>query len=499
MKLKTRVTLAVTAVTASALLASFVTVAFLVRRDEMGDLDRALLLQAHTAAELAMVRSTERPSVMEGQVAVPESLGLTARYMATYEADGSLISATRSFGGQAPSLPTLGVSVPPEEESSVDLAAGGVMLRGVVLPLGERGQSLLYAASRGTVDEDTRFIGRAASVIFVAAVLITAFVARWLSARLASDVQAIAQVARAVAQGDLGARVGVGVRGSAETKRLGEDMDHMIGRLGALVATQQMFISHAAHELRSPLATIQGELQLALRRPREAAEYQEAIQEALTDVVALGALAEDLLVLARVQAGPKDGEGTAATAAAGSAVRPVNAGEPATAAQAGPGGEVVAVGEVLDDALRMARGKADTRGVALKEIEEGGVPLATLVRGSRWKTARALRNLVDNAVAHTPEGGVVEVRVERGERGERGEESVRLVVTDEGTGVAPEDRTHIFEPFYRSAKEQSGEQEGAGLGLTIARDIARASGGDVLLDDAFHGGARFILVLPAAR
>ncbi|AKT42412.1 sensor histidine kinase [Chondromyces crocatus] len=465
MKLQTRVMLTVTAVTALALLASFVTVALLVRRDELGDLDRALLIQAHTAAELALVRSPSRPSVTEGHAVVPESLGLTARYMATYEADGSLLSATRSFGGGPPRFSELGITPPlPEEGVAVDLSVGEVALRGVVLPLGTAGQSLLYAASRGTVDEDTRFIGRAASVIFVAAMVFTALVARWLSARLASDVQSIAQVARAVAQGDLGARVGPGVRSSAETRILAEDMDHMIGRLGALVAAQQMFVSHAAHELRSPLATIRGELQLALRRPREPAEYRDAIEEALTDVEALGTLAEDLLVLARV---PPGGQG-------------------------GTASETVSVAEVMDEALRMARGKADERGVSLVETTPEAPELAILVRGTRWKTARALRNLVDNAVVHTVEGGKVEVHVEAcGER-------VRILVSDEGPGVASGDRANIFEPFYRGPKEQSGEHDGAGLGLTIARGIARACGGDVLLDENAERGARFILDLPVA-
>jgi two-component system heavy metal sensor histidine kinase CusS len=83
-----------------------------------------------------------------------------------------------------------------------------VNLRGVLIPLGERGPVLLYAVSRRTVDEDLQFISRAVSGIFVAAMVLTSLVARWLSARLSIDVLSIAGVARAVAQGDLHARVG---------------------------------------------------------------------------------------------------------------------------------------------------------------------------------------------------------------------------------------------------------------------------------------------------
>lgn len=467
MRLKTRVTLAVTAVTAVTLSASFVAVSLLVARDETRDLDQALLAQASIAAELALLHNADRPVATEGSAEVPERLDPTTRYMATYDADGSLISSSRNFGGAPPTRSDLVESPPPKEGTAVNLSSGGVGLRGVVVPMGSRGQTLLYAASRRTVDDDLWFISRVVSVIFVAAMLLTSLVARWLSGRLSSDVQAIAGVARDVAQGDLAARVGVGARGSAETRMLAADMDHMIGQLGALVTAQRTFISHAAHELRSPLATIRGELQLALRRPREAAEYRGAIEEVLTDVESLAVLAEDLLTLARVQAGsPSPGPGGGLAPAA------------------------MPLGEAVAEALRMARGAADERGVALVEASADRGWSDLCVRGARGEIARALRNLVDNAVAHSPAGGRVEVRIERS-----GSRAV-IAVTDEGPGVAPEDRRSIFEPFYRGSKDQGGDRPGAGLGLTIARGIARAHGGDVALDEGHEAGSRFLLELP---
>lgn len=99
-----------------------------------------------------------------------------------------------------------------------------------------------------------------------------------------------------------------------------------------------------------------------------------------------------------------------------------------------------------------------------------------------------MRNLLDNALRHSPTGGIVRVSAEAGE----GE--VRVRVRDEGQGVPPEERERVFLPFHRSPQERSGT--GAGLGLTIARQLARRHGGDVTMDEG--EGACFVVSLPRA-
>lgn len=455
MKLRLRLSLVVTAVTASALLASFASVAFMVRRDELRDLDHALLILAHRSARITR---GDDPALPDGATEVPEDMAPTTRYVAVYDHAGTPVAATRSFVGEAPSLAALGAAWPvPAEGTAVNLSVAGVALRGVLVPTADKKHALLYAASRRTVDDDTRFIGRLLTGIFLAATGLTSLVALWLGGRLAGDVDAIARVARAVAEGRLDARVGGGGWQSTETRTLASDLDHMIDRLGELVAAQRRFVSHAAHELRSPLTTLRGELQLALRRPREAAEYRQTIEDALREVEALTLLAQDLLTLARVEA-----EGAAR--------------------QSTP------IEEAVQDALRMARGLAAARGVVLRPELADASPLPR-VMGSRSEIARALRNLVDNAVTHSPEGGTVTITL--GRDGDH----VRIAVTDEGAGISPADAPHVFAPFYRGSKDQSGDDAGAGLGLSIARGIARRCGGDVTLDDGHVDGARLVLVL----
>jgi two-component system heavy metal sensor histidine kinase CusS len=461
LKLRDRLSLTVTAVTAAALVASFAAVFLFVRRDETRDLDFALAVQARAIAQLALAKDPSHPTVVDGTAEVPESLGPTARYVAVYDVlDGTVESSTRSFGGETPSLGALSVAPPlPWEGQPMNLVVHRAPLRGVIVPMGDRRHALLYAASRRTVDEDTSFLYRLLTAIFLVATVATAAVARVLGNRLAGDVDAIANVARSVAQGKLDARVGGAVQGSAETRTLAVDLDRMIERLAALVAAQRTFISHAAHELRSPIATIRGELQLALRRPREAVEYRESIEGVLADVEALARLAEDLLTLARVEAG-------------------------ASPEQRGT------IGEAVAEALRMARGPAEARGVTLHDSEVTPGASATGIAGPRGEIARVLRNLIDNAVAHSPERGKVEVAIDRSGP------TVQVVVTDGGPGVPAGDAPHIFAPFFRGSKDRGGDELGAGLGLAIARSIAQRHGGEVRLDGSYASGARFVLEMP---
>ena len=363
--------------------------------------------------------------------------------------------------GFTPSLADLGLSDVAWEGEAVDVTLGEVVLRGVVMPVPGRNEYFLYAASQRTIVDDMQLLVRLLMLLFVLGTLVTSLVARWLGERLAGDVHAIARVARGVAEGDLQARVHDAAAGSDETRALASDLDHMISQLGALVESQRTFISHAAHELRSPLATLLGELQLALRRPRSDDEYRRSLEAMRADVEALVRLAEDLLLLARLQA---------------SSARPA---------------ERTPIDAVVAEGLRMARGRAEERNIQVRVV---GLELAAgaQIQAVRGELARVLRNLIDNAIAHSPVDGVVEVAIAVAGR------EVELIVTDAGPGVAPEDRPHIFAPFYRGLKDAPEGPVGAGLGLSIARTIARAAGGELTLDESHAGGARFIVRLPLA-
>jgi two-component system OmpR family sensor kinase len=274
--------------------------------------------------------------------------------------------------------------------------------------------------------------------------------------RLTRGHDAITDAARRVAAGDLAARTSLR-SGDDEVVQLAHDVDEMVRRLEILVEGQQRFIAHAAHELRSPLTSLYGELQLALRRSRSADEYKSAIEEALDSARRLKALAEDLLALARI------------------------------GAEREPSQTPVALDEVARNAVSWVSQEAARRGVHVAIDAD-----RSTVLGHAIDLERLLRNLIDNAVRHCPEGG--HVRIEARSNGE----NVELSVIDDGPGVPADERDRVFEPFFRAASERR-RDDGSGLGLAIVREIARVHGGDVTVEDGPGGkGARFRARLPAA-
>lgn len=458
MKLSARISWTITAVTAFILGLSFAVVLWSVRRDETFDLDRMLLERAMSVRD-GLIDSPNW-AVAESHVVVPEEFRLLPHYAAVYDEKGSLISATESFGVEAPNLVDGEESVHAraEEPEAFDLRLGRHMLRAVVLPIGGSGHVLVYAVSRHAVDHDMRFLYRTLSILFFVAILLCWFATQPLGQRIARDIQHISGVAHQVASGRLEARVGPLVQSSVETKQLASDLDNMITQLEVLMSSQRAFLSHAAHELRSPLATLRGELQLALRRPRDIDGYRVTLQTLEGEVEELIQLTEDLLSLARFEAEALDVQNS------------------------------TTVDAVVQAALRMSAGLIQVRGTRFEiRGDSVGDALALLVRGPVPELARALRNLIDNAIALSPEGGTVTLSIEPRE------DLVRIIVDDTGPGVAAEDAPHVFTPFYRGARRRG--TSGAGLGLSIARRIARAARGEVQYEPRPGPGARFVLQL----
>jgi two-component system heavy metal sensor histidine kinase CusS len=283
------------------------------------------------------------------------------------------------------------------------------------------------------------------------AVAASAAATSWLARMLTRDHDRITAVARSVAAGDLSARIGT-TSGDPEMARLGRDVDEMISRLAVLVETQQTFIANASHELRSPITALVGELSFALRRERDADSYKRSIEEALGAARNLKTVTEDLLALARI-------------GAADVAI------------------ERVTLSDVVRAAVEATSDAADVRGVGIEVACDDSV-----VEGHAGDLQRLLRNLVENAIRHSPCGGRVRIEVRSDEP------HAHLQVSDDGPGVPPEVRERIFEPFFRLPAERA-DESGAGLGLAIGRSIARAHGGDLRVDDSARG-ARFVVRLP---
>ena len=418
-------------------------------------LDASLRAHARSEIETAIDRSDHRAHLHDDAVNVSNTSGRTlalTKYAALYGRDGDVLAATSSLRGHAPPWRRAWL------DATFDVTVRGAPLRAVVLPMGTEtdARALLLAVPRDALDAALRAQALLALGLLALALGIATALAAVLSRWLTRDLDAIARAARQVSQGDLDARVGR-VGGVAEVRSLAVDLDAMIARLAGLVATQRRFVSDAAHELRAPLTSLRGELELALRRPRSVDEYRVALARAHDDVLALGALTDDLLALARARTNADDASASVAEAAARVAA--------------------------------MLRARADERRVTLA-VE---APDELRVRCAPRDLERALRNLVENALRHAPADTAVRVCAE-----DHGE-SVTVSVSDRGEGVALEQAERIFEPFVRLDPARNRDAGGTGLGLAIARELCRAQGGDASLDVHHEGpGARFVVTLRRA-
>ena len=451
MSLHARYVIAISGITLLTLGGAFAVVSISVNASQQRQLDLALAEEAREEAAEAAALGGDALAISDRPGPAANDVGPLTKYGALYGPGGELLARTATWQGEAPAQAEL----PAVDGPSFNLWAGEEHLRGVHVTIpAHPGVTMLLAAPRSDLDGDARFLTRAMAAVFGMALLWTVLVAVGVVRRLTRGHQTIAAVARRVAAGDLAARIGMRV-GDPEVVQLAQDLDLMINRLGLLIGAQQRFIANAAHELRSPLTTLYGELSHALRRPRDAAEYARVIDEALGATRRLRRLTEDLLEVTRV-------------GATDAAAMPVD------------------LMEVGEEAAALVAVMAEARGV---EVRREGASVRVLGHGH--DLVRLLRNLLENAVRHSPAGGTVRLGCAEVAGG------VVVRVSDEGPGVAAAERERIFEAFYRGDRERAANDGGTGLGLTIAHEIARAHGGALRLE-ADGPGACFVVELPMA-
>jgi signal transduction histidine kinase len=272
----------------------------------------------------------------------------------------------------------------------------------------------------------------------------------WLAGAALRPVERMRVEAAAISASEPDRRLAVPPTGD-ELGRLATTLNEMLQRLQDALARERRFVDDASHELRTPLGILQGELELALSRPRGAMELDAALRRASAETDRLVRLAEDLLVLARTEDGRL----------------PVHR-------------QDVALASVVGEACEGRRALALAGGVTL-EVAAGD----DRARLDPVRVRQAIENLLDNAVRHSPVGGAVRVDAHR----EDGR--VRIRVDDAGPGFAPAVLATAFEPFAGTG------DGGAGLGLAIVRAVALAHGGDAIAENPPGGGARVTITMRA--
>ncbi len=291
-------------------------------------------------------------------------------------------------------------------------------------------------------------------------VILASLVGYWLSGRALSPVNQIIATAEQIGVHSLSRRLEVPVPRD-ELRRLTETLNAMLARIEASFQKITQFTADASHDLRTPVAVIRAAAEITLRRPRTQAEYQESLSRILETSIETTALIENLLTLARADAG-----------AAGFELHELNLN--------------THVEKVQKQADLLAGEKSLSFTVRLPEEP-------VWVRADAIAIDRLLSILVDNAVKYTPAGGRCEIALSRQE------DQVHIQVKDSGVGIPETELETIFERFRRADRTRSREIPGAGLGLAIARWIAHMHGGTISAESALGAGSVFHVRLPIAE
>lgn len=241
-----------------------------------------------------------------------------------------------------------------------------------------------------------------------------------------------------------------------ELAELASSINVMLDRLDQGVSQLSQFSDDLAHELRTPLSNLMGKAQVTLARERDNANYREVLEDSIEELTRLNRIINDMLFLA-------------------------HASQPQAQVTLKP----LALADEAAQVAELFAFSAELKGVTL------GMQGWGTVQGDRLMCQRALSNLLSNAIRHSPEGGPVDVRIERQGR------EVRLSVQNQGAGIAEEHQSRLFERFYRVGSGRSRLEGGTGLGLAIVKSIMLLHGGRVEVSSSPTGPTCFTLVFPA--
>jgi signal transduction histidine kinase len=331
----------------------------------------------------------------------------------------------------------------------IDSTTSDARLRVLAQKVGSK--TVLVVSDISRVDDSLRILSRAALIGGPIAVLLMGLATYAVVALTLRPVAALRHGAADITAAGL-ADQRLPVPGAQdEIHRLAVTLNAMLDRIDAATARQRTFIGDAAHELRSPLASLRVQLEVA-QRMGPASDWSGVVDDVMVDVERLNRLVEDLLALARMDEARS------------------------------PRREPVRLDELV---LTVVDGYRNAR-VPVHASGDRDV----IVQGDPDGLHRVLINLLDNAVRYAD----TEVTVEWRLGNLAGRQVVRLTVADDGPGIAPAERERVFDRFYRIEEARDRETGGTGLGLPIVRDLVRAHGGSVRLTDR-PGGQRGLLAL----
>ena len=384
-----------------------------------------------------------------------------AQMLAVYDGKGRLLAESRRDPDLEITLPP--VDALPDRDALLEtvLESDGddrhrLAFRRVSLPEAE--YIVVVGADLEPIDEELEFLRGILGYVVPIALVIAALGGSFLARKSLAPVVAMAGRARRIGVENLSERLPV-ANPRDELGHLAETFNELLGRLEASLIQHRQFMADASHELRTPVTTTRTAAAVALQQQhRDEAEYRDTLKIVEEQAERLSRVVDDMFTLARADAGNYPVRRTP-----------------------------MYLDEVIDEVIRAARVVAGTKSVSV----DANVVASAAFTGDEELIRRMVANLVDNAVRHTPDGTTVRVELDETDTG------YAIAVKDQGPGIPADIRAQIFERFFRAdTSRRRSAQDGAGLGLALARWIARAHGGDVVLARSSPSGSTFVASLP---
>jgi len=304
------------------------------------------------------------------------------------------------------------------------------------------------------LDRAVKAVGRIFLVAIPVVLLLSGLAGLWLARASLRPIGQIAATARRISGSRLDERIPRSGSGD-ELDQLAAALNDTFSRLQQSLERTRGFAGDAAHELRTPLAALRSQIEVTLEKERSAEQYRETLAGLGHEVERLATSVQAMLRLARSEAGLDPARRVA-----------------------------VPLAELLREVAGFFEPVAEEHGVTLRV---GALPAVTLPGDPEW-LHQLFANLLHNAIRYTPRGGVVELHAEAGDS------ELEVRVRDTGPGIPEPEQARVFERFHRVVSRP--DRPGTGLGLPIAREIARAHGGEIELTSTPGAGATFTVRLP---
>jgi heavy metal sensor kinase len=333
----------------------------------------------------------------------------------------------------------------------------------VSVPAGRQHRYVFVVAN--SLQEQEKTLGQARKGFYVAiplALLLASLGGYFLARKSLAPVVTMGEQAARIGAANLNERIPE-PQNSTELGRLAGIFNELLARLDESFAQQRRFMADASHELRTPVAVVCGESEVALSQPtRDEREYRESLAIVNDEGQRLTRMVEDLFTLARADAGEY----------------------PLALAD-------FYLDESMNEWVRSVRSLAAPKGL---EIVYQPPAKEIAFRGDEQLVRRMVLNLLHNAIKYTPGGGQVRVSVKEKQQ------HCEIIISDTGPGIPREAQPHVFDRFFRVDKARSRDESlngsGAGLGLSIAKWVAELHGGTIKLDSPNGAGATFVIALP---